>query len=114
MGKFVYDQSVKVTFDDRVLAHLMVVIGAKLRRGEAFHFTWREDLSVGGGRTTVWVHPGVSIVYKFSGSRQPALNRAWIDALAMTANSPSGLYVVSEPAENELDELPESAISIVP
>ena len=101
MGRFVYDQGVKVDFDDRVLAHLLVVIGAKLRRGEAFHFSWREDLSVGGGRTTVWMHPGVSLVYKFSGSRRPALNRTWVDALAMTANSPGGLYVVPEPTQLE-------------
>ncbi|HWT32312.1 MAG TPA: ATP-dependent DNA ligase [Microbacterium sp.] len=101
MGKFVYDQIVKVDLDDRVLAHLVVVIGAKLRRGESFHFSWREDLSVGGGRTTVWMHPGVPLVYKFSGSRRPSLNRAWVDALAMTANTPGGLYVVPEPAEHD-------------
>lgn len=98
MGKFIYDQSVKVEFEDRALAHLLVVIGAKLRRGEAFHFSWREDLSVGGGRTTVWMHPGVSLVYKFAGSRRPTLNRAWVDALAIAANSPGGLYLVPEPA----------------
>ncbi len=43
MGKFIYDSTIKVDFDDRLLAHLQVVIGAKLRRGEAFHFTWRDD-----------------------------------------------------------------------
>lgn len=113
MGKFVYDHHEKVDFDDRVLAHLLVVIGAKLRRGEAFHFSWREDLSVGGGRTTVWLHPGVSLVYKFSGSRRPTLNRAWIDALAMTANSPAGLHVVPEPPD-EPDPTPDNAAGMIP
>ena len=32
MGKFIYEGSIKVDFDDRVLAHLQLVIGSKLRR----------------------------------------------------------------------------------
>ncbi|QIG38663.1 ATP-dependent DNA ligase [Microbacterium sp. 4R-513] len=99
MGKFVYEGIVKVDFEDRTLAHLQLVIGTKLRRGEAFHFSWRDDPSTGDGRTTVWIHPRCSLVYKFYGSRRPSLNRAWVDALAYTANSPAGLYVVPEPAE---------------
>lgn len=99
MGKFIYEGSIKVDFDDRVLAHLQLVISNKLRRGEPFHFTWREDPSVGDGRTSVWVHPAASLVYRFYGSRRPALNRAWLEALTITANSPSGLYVVPEPAD---------------
>ena len=101
MGKFIYENIVKADFDDRVLAHLQAVIGAKVRRGESFHFSWRDDSSIGDGRTTVWVHPGCSMVYKYYGSRQPAINRAWIEALLYTANSPTGLYVVPEPAETE-------------
>ena len=71
MGKFIYDSMVKVDFEDRLLAHLQLVIGAKLRRGESFHFTWKDDTSIGDGRTVVWIHPRVSLVYKFYGSRQP-------------------------------------------
>ena len=97
MGKLTYEGNLHVEFDDRVLAHLQIVIGSKLRRGEAFHFSWRDDVSVGDGRTTIWVHPRSSLVYKYYGSRRPTLNRAWIDALAQTANSPSGLYLVPEP-----------------
>src|SRR3954454_10680025 len=99
MGKFVYEGIVKVDFEDRTLAHLQLVIGTKLRRGEAFHFSWRDDPSIGDGRTTVWIHPRCPLVYKFYGSRRPSLNRAWVDALAYPANSPAGLYVVPEPAE---------------
>ena len=94
-----YEGTVKVDFDDRTLAHLLLVIGTKLRRGEPFHFTWRDDSSIGDGRTTVWLHPGCSLVYKFYGSRAPRLNPAWIDALSFTANSPGGLHLVPEPAD---------------
>ena len=99
MGKLIYEGVVKVDFDDRTLAHLQLVICTKLRRGEPFHFTWRDDASIGDGRTTIWVHPRCSLVYKFYGSRTPRLNPAWIDALAHTANSPNGLYLVPEPPQ---------------
>ncbi|WP_295103223.1 ATP-dependent DNA ligase [uncultured Microbacterium sp.] len=99
MGKFIYEGTVKSDIEDRALTHLQLVMTAKLRRGEPFSFSWREDMAVGGGRTTVWVHAGSSLVFKYSGSRQPQINRAWIEALAFTANAPGGLRLVSEPAE---------------
>lgn len=99
MGKFMYDGLVTVDFEDRLLLHLQAVIGAKLRRSESFHFTWKDDPSIGDGRTTVWLYNGVSLVYKYYGSRRPKLNPAWIDALTFTANTPTGLYIVPEPPE---------------
>ncbi|KFF58097.1 ATP-dependent DNA ligase, partial [Cryobacterium sp. MLB-32] len=43
MGKLTYDSSLTADFDDRVLAHIQLVIGTKLRRGESFYFSWRDD-----------------------------------------------------------------------
>ena len=100
MGKLNYAGLVKVDFEDRLLAHLQMVIGTKLRRGESFHFTWRDDESIGDGRTCIWLHPQIPIIYKFYGSRTPKLNPAWIDALAYAANSPNGLHIVPEPLEH--------------
>ncbi|WP_396667952.1 ATP-dependent DNA ligase [Microbacterium sp. R86528] len=101
MGKFIYEGNLKVDFDDRTLAHLQMVIGTKLRRGEAFHFTWKDDTSLGNGRTSVWMHAQSSLVYKYYGSRRPTLNARWVDALAFTANSPTGLFLVPEPNGDE-------------
>ena len=100
MGKFIYDAQIRVDFEDRLLSHLQVVITTKLRRGESFTFMWKDDSSIGNGRTMVWLHQGSSLVYKFYGSRTPQLNRAWLDALSQVANSPSGLYIVPEPPEH--------------
>lgn len=100
MGRFIYESTTRIEVEDRALSHLQLVITAKLRRGEAFNFSWREDQSIGGGRTTVWLHPGSSLVYRFLGSRQPSINRRWIEALAFTANAPTGLYLVAEPPES--------------
>ncbi len=99
MGRFVYEGSQRVEIEDRALLHLQLVVTAKLRRGEPFVFSWSENVSTGGGRVTVWIHPGASMMFKFYGSRHPSLNRAWADALAFAANAPSGLYLTPEPVE---------------
>lgn len=79
MGKFIYEGGPKIDIEDRALTHLQLVMTAKLRRGEPFAFTWKEDLSIGGGRTTVWVHTGSSLVFKYMGRptacNQPRLGR---------------------------------------
>lgn len=103
MGKFIYEQFVKVDIEDRTLAHVQLVIDNKLKRGEPFPFSWRDDVSVGDGRTSVWINPQSSLVFKFYGSRRPALNGSWVEALAYTANAPSGLYVVPEPVGSFVD-----------
>lgn len=99
MGKLIYENAVKVDFEDRALAHLQLVITTKLRRREGFHFTWKDDAGIGNGRTSVWVHPEASLVFKYYGSRPPRLNHAWLEALVAAANSPAGLYLVPEPVE---------------
>lgn len=98
MGTFNYDASLKVDFEDRVLAHLQIVIGQKLRRGESFYFSWRDDDRTGNGRTTVWLHPALPLVYKYFGSRMPLINPSWIQDLTASANSNGGLQLVEEPS----------------
>lgn len=97
MGRFAYDKSVTVEFDDRTLAHLQIVIGMKLRRDEPFYFSWRDDDRIGDGRTSVWIDPTVPLVFSYYGSAKPAINPAWIHALELTANTNVGLRVVAEP-----------------
>ena len=99
MGRFFYPNgSTRVEIEDPSLAHLQHVIGTKLRRGEAFFFTWKDDVGIGKGRQSVWVHPGANIEFKYHGSREPQLNRDWLAALALVASSPTGLYLVPEPS----------------
>lgn len=106
MGKFIYEGDVKVDFEDRLLAHLQAVIMAKVRRGESFPFTWKDDISLGGGRTTVYIHPHVSMVFKYHGSRNPQLSTSWLHALTYNANSGRGLYVIPEPDDPSVRETP--------
>ena len=97
MGTFTYDSGLAVHFDDRVLAHIQLVIGAKLRRSECFYFSWKSDMELGGGQTTVWIHPSVSLMYQYPGGKMPMIDRSWIEALSVSANSPGGLHLVPEP-----------------
>lgn len=108
MGKLTYDSTMTADFDDRVLAHIQMVIGAKLRRGESFYFSWQDDPAIGDGRSTIWLNPSIPLAYKYFGGRAPKLNRDWIEALMISANSAGGLQLVPEPKPtgNTVTELP--------
>ena len=97
MGTLTYDVVYKVDFDDRALSHLQIAIATKLRRGESFNFSWVKDPASGSGRTTIWMHPAIPLVYEFVGGRQPSINRHWVELLMTEANSTQGLRLVEEP-----------------
>ncbi|MFM9919734.1 ATP-dependent DNA ligase [Lacisediminihabitans sp. H27-G8] len=86
----------EIAFDDRALAHLQVVIVAKLRRHESFQFSWTNSQARGGGRNSIWLSPGSSLLFRYSGNRPILINRSWIDALAASANSGGGLVFTGE------------------
>jgi hypothetical protein len=100
MGKLTYDSGLVVDFDDRVLAHLQIVISGKLRRRESFLFSWRDDADIGDGRTAIWLDANIPLVFKYLGGRPPSINRAWLEQLNAAANSPAGLTLSPEPASS--------------
>jgi hypothetical protein len=101
MGKLLYgSSSMEVEFDDRALMHLQIVISAKLRRQECFVFSWRDAFDVGDGRSSIWMHSSIPLYFRYFGSRIPAINREWIEALTVSANSPGGLHFTDEPGAN--------------
>lgn len=100
MGSLIYGGGdTAIEFDDRALAHLQVVIIAKLRRHESFLFSWANPIEAGSGRGGVWLSSTSSLFFKFAGNRQPAINRAWAETLMKSANSSSGLLLTPEPTE---------------
>ncbi|OUE15122.1 hypothetical protein CMMCA002_03085 [Clavibacter michiganensis subsp. michiganensis] len=53
---------------------------------------------VGGRRAQHGVgRPELPLHFRFSGSRVPAINPAWVDLLMDSANTGSGLHLVPEP-----------------
>ena len=93
MGTFIYNGSIEAEFDDRALVHIEKVVLAKLRRHEAFAFTWDD---ADGGRCTVWLERAMSIAFRY-GAAVDDINRQWLDVLMETANSGGGLVMVDEP-----------------
>ena len=96
MGKLVYgDGEFGLELDDRLLAHIQIVIGAKLRRREAFYFSWVSDDEK---RNSVWVEHSIPLRYHYNSAVQHAINREWLETLTISANGASGLTVTDEPA----------------
>lgn len=100
MGSLIYGSaSIEVKFEDRVLAHLQVVVSAKLRRGESFFFSWFDTPSVGDGRSAIWIAPAIPLYFKYSGSKPPTLNKVWLEEMAIAAGSNQGLLLLEEPGD---------------
>jgi hypothetical protein len=92
MGSLSYDGTV-VDFDDRLLAHLQVVIVQKFRAGEAFLMSWLDPLSEGNGRSAEWLTPRWPLHFDFRGIRVPAIDQRWLARLDRSASSGGGLVV---------------------
>lgn len=97
MGTLVYDDDRRAEIDDRTLAHLQVIIVNKLRRRESFPFTWSDERRT----VTIWISPNTPLEFVYHGNRRPRLNRAWLEQLALMANSVGGLVVAPEPPADD-------------
>lgn len=113
MGYFLFGTPPEaVRMDDRTLAHLKIVILTKLRRHEGFPFSFDFDRDSGSGRATVWLNPSVLIQFRFEGSRQPAINKAWLALMMLTANETDGLRLVEEPDESWAVSTPTGTVPV--
>lgn len=98
MGKLIYGSSeIEIEFDDRALAHIQIVIGSKMRRGESFFLSWKDDPKVGDGRSSIWMDRSIPLYFKYAGGRSPIINRDWLALLTDSANSGQGLVFTNEP-----------------
>ena len=97
MGLLFYGGNAEpIQIDDRTLAHLKVVISTKLRRGESFTLSWRHAEAEARGRSTIWLAPPIPLRYVFDDVETSDLSRNWLEQLAASANSSSGIMIVPE------------------
>jgi hypothetical protein len=102
LGKLLYGPNgTDFEIEDRTLAHLQIVIVAKLRRAESFSLTWVPPREHGEGRSVLWISPSQYLSFKYHGGRLPSINRRWVEELMTSANSVAGLHIVSEPDAHE-------------
>lgn len=98
MGTLIYG-NIEVEFEDRSLVHLQTVIGSKFRRGESFFLSWNGPAGDGTARTSLWLHPGIPLLFTYPEDTNTSINRSWVDALTVSANSSQGLLLTTEPPE---------------
>lgn len=94
MGTLYYGaQRTPVRIDDRTLVHLKLVATSKLRRNEPFLVSWHDVSDVGGGRSSVWIHPACDLHYKFDGGTTAAIDQDLVESLSIAANSARGIEI---------------------
>ncbi len=94
MGQLLYGAPPEIfEVDDRTLAHVEVVILAKLRRNENFAMTLDRT---GGGRSTIWINTASTLQVRFDDG-QHQINRDWLEILIDSANTPAGMKIEREP-----------------
>lgn len=115
MGQLIYSGEVlDLRIDDRALTHLQIVIVNMLRREHRFVFSWKDDVVHGDGRSSIWLHPSVSLHFRFAGSRVPSINRSWLDELYAAATSGAGLVLTPEPPDTSTGEDSAWSRAVVP
>lgn len=100
MGFLYYgNNSYSLEMDDRPLAHLKIAVLSLLRAGKGVAFSFDRPVSRGSGRETLWMSPSIELRFRFTGSRSPQINESWVRLIMGTADSHTGLRLVTEPTK---------------
>ncbi|WP_025158737.1 hypothetical protein [Leifsonia aquatica] len=96
MGKLLYGNGQEYEFDDRTLSHVKIALVTKLRRHESFLLNWQIPPEQGGGRMSLWISREIPMAFVFAGSRPPALNERWMEALLHSSQRTGGMEIMRE------------------
>lgn len=95
MGTIVHG-NMSVDFEDRLLTHLQIVIMQRFRRNEPLIISWLDSVTVGDGRSSMWMTPMLPVYFKFAGSRVPTIDHDWLRTLSESAASSTGLILTTQ------------------
>jgi hypothetical protein len=99
MGRLVYGAlQRRIVVDDRLLAHIEVVVLSRLRRNNAFALRWAET-GERPGRRTIWIHQGTDLCFEYDQAEQDELDRELLDQLAKAADSNTGINLRTDAHE---------------
>jgi hypothetical protein len=96
VGTLIYGGDFEIEIDDRMLAHLKLVIIGKLRRAESCALSWTVAKAQGSGRETIWINPNTALRFRFDTADRQPINAQWVAAIAETANK-GDIQLVAEP-----------------
>jgi hypothetical protein len=100
MGRLVYGATQRtIVMDDRLLAHIEVVVLSRLRRNNAFALRWAEVDGERPGRRTIWIHQDTDLCFEYDTAEQDELDRDLLDQLAKAADSNTGMNLRTEARE---------------
>jgi hypothetical protein len=91
-----------IRINDESLAHIKVVIVTKLRRNESFTLSWPHPLNQPGGRSTIWLHQSIPLLFTFDEPKPCVLNPEWLVELATSAHSTGGIALDGQHIEPAL------------
>lgn len=79
--------------DDRTLAHLELVIFAKLRRRESLSLSIVDEGT--GRRQALWLSTAATLRFEYDAA-MPPIDKVWLQELVDASNSPGGLRIQPE------------------
>lgn len=98
MGQLFYSGStIAVIVEDRVLAHLQVVVNAKLKRNSSFMLTLRDTSQYSDSSAAMWISRGIPLYFSFDSARGVEISEQWVRQLLLAADSTGGLHLGAEP-----------------
>lgn len=94
MGAIYYGSSTTpIQLDDRILAHLRVVVTTKLRRGESFLLSWEQSDGERSTHSSIWLHPSIPLRFDCAVSHDQPLDGTLLAQLAAEANTAGGIVI---------------------
>lgn len=94
MGVLTYGaETLRIEFDDQLLAHIQAIITAKLRRNESFTLSWQDPRAKGDGRTILWINQSIPLGFHFEESTRQPLDAKLLEDLSIAAASANGLDI---------------------
>lgn len=88
---------IAIPMPDDVLAHLQLVIAAKLGAGEGFTVSWRHG--DGQGRSTLWLERSIPLRFDFASSHPVSTDPRRVRAMLTEAAGVTGLSLGILPVE---------------
>jgi hypothetical protein len=85
-----------IQLDDDLLAHVALVVFAKLRRNEPLLVSWTDPA---GSPTQAWLHPNSTVVARHTAGADTTIDRRRAERMMIAANSTHGLRLSPEALE---------------
>jgi len=83
-----------IELPDRVLAHLQLVIGAKLRRRESFYLRIREV--DGSPSIALWIAHSIQLQFRYQHLQPLEIDREWLRDLEEQSFTPAGIIISAD------------------